>query len=172
MLQLRYNTSMDTEKTPFTERAEKLALTAPQYIGSVTSLILHTLFFVGIFALYIIGYSFETILLILTTVVSLEAIYLSIFIQMTVNKQGEIIAEVSEDVEDISEEMEEISRDIDELQEDVEEISDDVEELSEEIEEDDQEDAREHAEEVARIEKIEGMLAELLTEIKSIREKK
>lgn len=152
--------------------SEQLAFSATKYIGSIPSLILHTIFFVGIFALYIFGYSFETILLILTTVVSLEAIYLSIFIQMTVNKQGEIIAEVSEDVEEISEEVEEISKDIDELHEDVEEISDDVEELSEEIEEDDQDDARERAEEIARIEKIEGLLADLLTEIKSIREKK
>ncbi len=161
------------------ETPEKLAFLATKYIGSIPSLILHTFFFVGIFSLSLIGFTFENILLILTTVVSLEAIYLSIFIQMTVNKQGEIIQEVSEDVEDISEEMEEISKDIDELQEDVEEISDDVEELSddveelsEEIEEDDKEDAIERAEEVARIEKIEGMLAELLTEIKSIRGKK
>ncbi|MCW1888659.1 MAG: DUF1003 domain-containing protein [Candidatus Moranbacteria bacterium] len=158
---------------------ERLAFLATKYIGSIPSLILHTLFFVGIFSLSLFGFTFENILLILTTVVSLEAIYLSIFIQMTVNKQGEIIQEVSEDVEDISEEMEEISKDIDELQEDVEEISDDVEELSddveelsEEIEEDDKEDAIEHAQEVARIEKIEGMLAELLSEIKSIRGKK
>lgn len=151
---------------------ERLAFLATKYIGSIPSLILHTIFFVGIFSLSLFGFTFENILLILTTVVSLEAIYLSIFIQMTVNKQGEIIQEVSEDVEDISEEMEEISKDIDELQEDVEEISDDVEELSGEIEEDDKEDAIEHAQEVARIEKIEGMLAELLTEIKSIRGKK
>lgn len=157
-----------TPKQPI-DAPEKLALLATKYIGSIPSLILHTLFFVGIFSLYFIGFTFENILLILTTVVSLEAIYLSIFIQMTVNKQGEIIQEVSDDVEDISEEMEEISKDIDELQEDVEEISDDVEELSEEIEQDDQDDAREHAEEVARIEKIEGMLTDLLTEIKNIR---
>lgn len=159
----------DSTSVPATQQ---LAFTATQYIGSIPSLVLHTVFFVGIFSLYLFGYSFETILLILTTVVSLEAIYLSIFIQMTVNKQGEIIAEVSEDVEEISEEVEEISKDIDELQEDIEEISDDMEELSEEIEEDDQEDAREHAEEVIRIEKIELLLSDLLSEIKSIREKK
>lgn len=158
---------------------ERLAFTATKYIGSIPSLIIHTVFFVGIFSLAILGYSFETILLILTTVVSLEAIYLAIFIQMTINKQSEIIAEVSEDVEDISDEVEEISKDIDELQEDVEEISDDVEELaddveelSDEIEEDDQDDARERAEEVARIEKIETLLADLLIEIKNIKGKK
>ncbi len=169
---------MGKKSTLSAPTAEKLAFGATRTIGSIPSLIFHTVFFVGIFALYLIGFSFENILLILTTVVSLEAIYLSIFIQMTVNKQGEIIAEVSEDVEDISEEMEEISKDIDELHEDVEEISDDVEELaddveelSEEIEEDDQEDAKEHAEEVERIDRIESMLAELLTEIKSIKEK-
>lgn len=161
------------------ESLELLALTATKYIGSLPSLIAHSLFFVGIFSLSLFGFGFDQILLILTTVVSLEAIYLSIFIQMTVNHQSKQIAEVSEDVEDIvediegiSEDMEEISKDIDDIQEDVEEISDDVEELGEEIEKDDQEDAKEHALEVEKIEKIEVLLNTLLTEIKDIKEKK
>lgn len=48
-------------------------------------------------------------LLVLTTVVSLEAIYLSIFIQMTVNHQARELAELSEDVDEIQEDIEEIS---------------------------------------------------------------
>ena len=65
-------------------------------------------------------------LLILTTVVSLEAIYLAVFIQMTLNLQGQSIAEVSADVGEIQE-------DVEELQGDVEDIS--VEEFIEESEE-------------------------------------
>ena len=40
-------------------------------------------------------------MLILTTIVSLEAIYLSIFIQMSVNHHSYRLDEVSEDIEDI-----------------------------------------------------------------------
>ena len=71
-------------------------------------------------------------LLFVTTIVSLEAIYLSIFIQMTVNRQAQNLAEVSEDVEGIQEDIEEISQDVDEIQKDVDEIQEDVEEITDE----------------------------------------
>lgn len=71
-------------------------------------------------------------LLVLTTIVSLEAIYLAIFIQMTVNRQARELAEVSGDVEDIQEDIEEISHDVDEIQKDVDEIQEDVEEINDE----------------------------------------
>lgn len=118
-----------------TSRIETIALAAPEYLGSPLSLILHTFFFVGIFVLQFFGFSFDQILLILTTLVSLEAIYLAIFIQMTVNRHAKQIEEVSEDVEEISEDVEEISKDIDTIQEDVKEISEDVEDISEDVEE-------------------------------------
>src|SRR3989344_963515 len=137
---------------------ENIAIGATRYIGSLPSLILHTFFFVGIFSLSVFGFTFDQIMLILTTAVSLEAIYLSIFIQMTVNRQSEQIAEVSEDVE-------EISKDIDGIQEDVEEIS-------EEIEEEEREEAAEHAKGVEKIERLEGILAELLQEVKTLKGKK
>lgn len=54
--------------------------------------------------------------MILTTAVSLEAIYLAIFIQMTVNRTTESLAGVEEDIDDIQE-------DIDDIQEDVSEDS-------------------------------------------------
>src|SRR3989344_3545302 len=58
-------------------------------VGSTPSLILHTLVFAGFFALVILDIlALETMLLILTTLVSLEAIYLAIFIQMTRNTNG------------------------------------------------------------------------------------
>jgi low affinity Fe/Cu permease len=91
-------------------------------IGSVWSIVLHTIFFIGIFGLRFFGVSTGDVLLLLTTIVSLEAIYLSIFIQITVNKQTKELKEVSEDIEDIQENVDEIQKDVDEIQEDVEEI--------------------------------------------------
>jgi low affinity Fe/Cu permease len=93
-------------------------------IGSSVSFILHTLAFIGAFLVGICGFaSWNTVLLVLTTVVSLEAIYLSIFIQMTVNRQAAELAEVSEDIDEIQEDMDEVQKDVDEIQEDIEEIT-------------------------------------------------
>lgn len=50
-------------------------------------------------------------LLILTTIVSLEAIYLSIFIQMSINKNNEVIEIIQEDVGEIQEDIDEIQDD-------------------------------------------------------------
>lgn len=105
-------------------------------VGSVASLIVHTLLFIISFALAITGLvSWNTMLLVLTTIVSLEAIYLAIFIQMSVNRQAVELAEVSEDVEDIQEDIEGISQDVDEIQKDVDEIQEDVDEIQEDVEE-------------------------------------
>lgn len=51
--------------------------------------------------------------MILTTTVSLEAIYLAIFIQMTINRQSQNIEDIQEDVEDISEDVEDIQEEDD-----------------------------------------------------------
>lgn len=59
-----------------------------EWIGSTSSVIVHTVLFTLNFALYFVGVSFDTILLILTTVVSIEAIYLAIFMQMSICNQG------------------------------------------------------------------------------------
>ncbi len=103
------------------------------WIGSVTSLSIHTTVFATSFLFAIFGFiSWNFMLLVLTTIVSLEAIYLAIFIQMTVNRQARELAEVSGDVEDIQEDIEEISQDVDEIQKDVDEIQEDVEEINDE----------------------------------------
>ena len=86
------------------------------WIGSAQSLLVHTLFFIGMLTLRFFNFSSEDVLLILTTVVSLEAIYLSIFIQMTVNKQSIELEEVSDDIEEIQEDVEEIQEDVEEIQ--------------------------------------------------------
>ena len=74
------------EKAPV---LEKVSVQLTQWVGTPLSIILHTLFFIGIFALSLFGWTLDKILLVLTTAVSLEAIYLAIFIQMTVNRQSE-----------------------------------------------------------------------------------
>jgi low affinity Fe/Cu permease len=144
---------------------EGLALKTTRYIGSSASLIIHSILFVGIFFLQWLNFSFDKIMLILTTAVSLEAIYLSIFIQMTVNHQAHKLAEVSEDVEDISEDVDEISKDIDDIQED-------VEELGEEMEKDDKELALKHQGDQEKVHHIEIILKELLQEVRELKDKK
>lgn len=108
---------------------------ATRWIGSKMSLVAHTIFFIAMFLLVIFGIAFDTVLLILTTVVSLEAIYLAIFIQMTVNKNTADIEEIQEDVEEIAEDVEDIAEDVDEIEKDIDEIQEDVDEIQEDVEE-------------------------------------
>lgn len=150
---------------------DRFAFRATQSVGSVTSLIIHTFLFGGIFALRLFGFSVEQILLILTTLVSLEAIYLAIFIQISVNRQAAGLSEVQKDIEDISEDVEEISEDIEDIQDEVKELGEEVEDISEDIEEDDRDDAREHQETKQKLEKIENTLHKLLAEIEYLRKK-
>lgn len=86
---------------------EKVSFKLTEWIGTPMSLIVHTLFFFGAFALRHFGVATDYILLALTTAVSLEAIYLSIFIQMSVNRNTESLEEVEEDIEDIQEDASE-----------------------------------------------------------------
>lgn len=105
---------------------QKTALAITRSVGSPTSVIFHSILFLGSFALAFSGFiGFDRMLLILTTIVSLEAIYLAIFIQMTLNYTTEALRGVEEDIDEMQEDVEEIQGDIDEIQEDVEEISED-----------------------------------------------
>jgi len=105
---------------------EKIANGIMWWIGSIPSLIAHTIFFITCFALPLFHIvNFDHMLLVLTTILSLEAIYLAIFIQMSVNKSSEHIEDLKEDVNEIQEDIDEIQEDIDEIQEDIEEINDD-----------------------------------------------
>jgi len=92
--------------------------TITRSVGSVASVVLHTLVFLGAFLLGIMEVTdWDTILLILTTVVSLEAIYLAIFIQMSVNQNTESLREVEVDVDEIQKDIDAIEQDVDEIQE-------------------------------------------------------
>jgi uncharacterized membrane protein len=116
-------------------RLEKLSMRATKSIGSVESLIIHTIVFITAFSLVLFGVSLERVLLVLTTILSLEAIYLAIFIQMSVNQNTLQLREVERDIEEISEDLEEISEDIEGIEKDIEEIQEDMEEITEDIEE-------------------------------------
>mgnify|MGYP001373325003 CR=1 FL=1 len=100
------------------DRLEKVTERLTVWLGTPISIVVHSLFFLGIFVLKIFGVSVDQILLILTTAVSLEAIYLSIFIQMSVNKTKIKIAGVEKDIDDIQEDVQEISEDIEDINED------------------------------------------------------
>ena len=101
-------------------KTDKLAEKSTKWIGSVQSLIFHTLIFAAAFLAGFFGLDWNKVLLALTTVVSLEAIYLAIFIQMTVNKNTQSLKAVEADIDEIQEDIDEIQEDVDEIQEDVE----------------------------------------------------
>lgn len=105
-----------------------ISFKATQWIGTPWSLVIHTLIFITVFSLPFLGVGLDIVLLVLTTVVSLEAIYLAIFIQMTVNRNTESLEAVEEGIEDI--------------QEDVQGLEGEVEEITEEMDEDEKEEVR------------------------------
>ncbi len=116
-------------KTENSTMLDKMADSVISWIGSTSSLVFHTLLFITSFLLPLFKVvDFEEMLLVLTTIVSLEAIYLSIFIQMSVNKSNKHIEVIKEDVNEIQEDIDEIQEDIDEIQEDIDEIADDEDE--------------------------------------------
>jgi len=94
-------------------------------VGSIGSIIFHTLFFIASFGLYFFGIDLNLILMVVTTVVSLEAIYLAIFIQMSVNQHSITLEDVAEDIDEIQEDIDEIQEDVDEIQEDIDGIQGD-----------------------------------------------
>ena len=116
------------------KRIQKTALAITRWVGSPTSVVVHTILFIASFLSVRFGFiNFEEMLLVLTTIVSLEAIYLAIFIQMTVNRNTESLEEVEEDIDEIQVDIDEIQEDVDELQEDVGEIQEDVDEIQEDV---------------------------------------
>lgn len=133
-------------KTENSTMLDKMADSVISWIGSTASLVFHTLLFITSFLLPLFKVvDFEEMLLILTTIVSLEAIYLSIFIQMSVNKSNKHIEVIKEDVNEIQEDIDEIQEDIDEIQEDIDEIQEDIDEIA------DDEDEDEHKEKAQKV---------------------
>ena len=133
-------------KTENSTMLDRMADSVISWIGSTASLVFHTLLFITSFLLPLFKVvDFEEMLLVLTTIVSLEAIYLSIFIQMSVNKSNKHIEVIKEDVNEIQEDIDEIQEDIDEIQEDIDEIQEDIDEIA------DDEDEDEHKEKAQKV---------------------
>ncbi len=144
-------------------KLERVADKATRWIGSTSSIIFHTIFFITSFILPVTGVvTFEEMLLILTTVVSLEAIYLAIFIQMSVNKN-------SQDIEIIQEGVGEIQEDIQDIEEDIEEIQKDVDEIQEDIEVDNLKDNPAEKNQAATLASISAILLQLQNEIELLK---
>lgn len=129
------NASSKPAKAPKTKPPVGFEEKITRWVGSRSSLYTHTVLFIAAFAAILLGVSADRVLLVLTTIVSLEAIYLSIFIQMSVNRNTLSLAEVEDDIDEIQEDVEEITEDIEEIQEEVDEISEDIEEIQEDIHE-------------------------------------
>ena len=145
---------------------QKTALSVTRWVGSPASIITHTAIFAASFVAVWFGVlNFDRMLLILTTIVSLEAIYLAIFIQMTINYQAAAIEEVQEDVEEIQEDVGEIQEDVEEMSEDVEELQEDVEEMSAEEETEEATEERRKLEQRETLESIEANLQKLMEDI-------
>ncbi len=80
------------------DKLQRAALNITHWIGSPQSILIHTtLFVIGFSTVLLNVLPLDTLLLILNTIVSLEAIYLALFIQLTVNYTTETIEEVGFD---------------------------------------------------------------------------
>lgn len=135
--------------------SKKMAFKVTRWVGSPSSIVVHTVLFILSFAATLTGVvSWDKMLLIVTTLVSLEAIYLAIFIQMSVNLATASLEEVEQDIDEIQKDVDEIQEDVDELQEDVEEIA----------EEEETEEAAEEARKVAQ----QKTLADIHTDLRKL----
>ncbi len=146
------------------------------WIGSVPSIIFHTCVFL-LFTLLTLSNIFpsNTVLLVWNTMVSLEAIYLALFIQYTVNRNTRSLEEVEEDIDEIQEDVDELQEDVEDLGEDLGEIQEDIEEMSEDIEEMSEEDKEEERQEgvrAANIEKLTEDIRRVLQDLETIKKQK
>ena len=100
-----------------------------EWVGTTQSLIIHSIFFIFMLSLpALFGVDASLSLLILTTLVSLEAIYLNIFIQMGVNRHADeqaktnvVLSSVQETVEDVQETIEDVQETVEDVQETIDE---------------------------------------------------
>lgn len=144
-------------------KIENFAHRATGWVGSTSSLLVHTLIFIIAITLIFFNIDVDKVLLILTTAVSLEAIYLAIFIQMSVNKNTDSIVSIQEDVAEIEE-------DIDEIAEDVEDIVEDVDEIAEDRFRENLKNTQEHEFDKASFERIEKTLISIIDELNKVKE--
>ncbi len=90
-------------KSKKTKTITRISEEFTHWVGTPSSISLHTVLFVSFFALVLLGWDLQEMLLVLTTILSIEAIYLALFIQMTVNRASESMDDVEKDIETIQE---------------------------------------------------------------------
>lgn len=153
---------------------ERGAVKFTQWVGSTSSIVVHTVAFVVSFVFVLLGVALDTVLLVLTTAVSLEAIYLAIFIQMTVNRNTQSLEEVEDDIDEIQKDVDEIERDVDEIQKDIDEVQRDVDEIEkdvDEIAEDDQEQTLKEKQTMDSLSQVQDTLNKLADVIEKLQKK-
>ncbi|MFA7253091.1 MAG: hypothetical protein WC107_00885 [Patescibacteria group bacterium] len=97
------------------------------WVGTTNSIIIHTIIFIFSFiSHWIFNISFDLVLLILTTVVSLEAIYLAIFIQRSVNQQATRLTDVEETLDDVEEALDDVEESLDEVEESIDDVEESI----------------------------------------------
>lgn len=115
---------------------EKTARKITHWLGTPTSIAVHSTFFVIMLLwCWFDKANREQILLFLTMIVSLEAIYQMLFLQMTVNLQATQLKEVQVAMAEVQDSVEEVQGSVAEVQESVEEVQGSVEEVKEMAEE-------------------------------------
>lgn len=84
-------------------RFEKFALKITHWIGTPASLLIHSLVFTTVLVMMFV-FDPGKVLLVFTTALSMEAIYLTIFVQMSLNKASKTLIEMGENVDELMEE--------------------------------------------------------------------
>lgn len=153
-----------------TENLQLTAIKFTRWFGTLQSLLIHTLFFSAFVSLHFLGTKTTDILLFLTLILSLEAIYLSIFILMGVNLQNKTIEDMKENVDEMKENVEEMQEDMEEIQEGMEDIQENVEDIQENVEEiqGDMEDIQKDVEDMQEDDDGELLLAKIEETMKSL----
>ncbi len=116
------------------DKFAKIAYKVAQAAGTPLSILIHTLFFLTAFGFVLFGFDFDRVLLVVTTVVSLEAIYLSLFLQIAVNMQTKNINTQTKHIEDVKEEIEDIQENIEDQTKHIEDVKEEIEDIQENIE--------------------------------------
>lgn len=154
------------KQSSFSRSIENASVRMTHWVGTPWSIIIHTFLFIGAFSSLWLGASLEKVLLVLTTVVSLEAIYLSLFIQLSVNRQAAELAEVGKDLDEISEDVDRLEG----LEEDVEDLTEDLDRMAHEDDVYEQEEEKKDKATRAALTSIEEHLISVAGAIKSLEE--
>lgn len=153
----------ETKKTK--QRKRTVTEKVIHWIGTPHSLVFHSILFIGFFlAPFIFRFSFDLMLLILTTIVSLEAIYLAIFIQHSVNAQSVRLDDVEESLDDVEENLDDIEESIDDVEENLDDLEESIDDFGENFTSGKQ--AKNHT---ASTQKLEKTLEQIILELKDVK---